>query len=91
VERAKAGQFQELVFDSKEFRDEFAKYAAQDFDKLFAWLMDYHAGRVAYFVEKKWGNSPVEIMANGDMKEGQHRLMAAKFMDLEELEVLVFF
>ncbi len=88
VEEAKKGKLQDLVFNSLQFQAEFAKHKS-DFYACYAWIIDYHAGRVAYFVVKGWANSPIEITASGAMNEGQHRLLAACFMKLDEIEVIV--
>ena len=83
---------QELVFDSPEFHTAFRNYAASVADdptKLLQWAKDYHAGRVAFLMVRGWNGSPIKIMANGDMNDGQHRLLAAVFMDLKEVDVVV--
>jgi hypothetical protein len=93
VALAKSGTFlQELVFDSPEFNAAFHNYAASaagDPSKLLQWAKDYHAGRVALLMVRGWKGSPIKLMANGDMNDGQHRLLAAVFMDLKEVDVVV--
>jgi hypothetical protein len=93
VALAESGTFlQKLVFDSPEFHAAFREYAvsvADDPTKLVQWAKDYHAGRVAFLIVRGWKNSPIKIMPNGDMNDGQHRLLAAVFMDLKEVDVVV--
>ncbi len=89
VERTRAGESQRLPFNSPQFHAEIARLQFKDFQSAYSWGMRYHADRIAYFVVNERENCPIEIMANEDMREGQHRLRAAKFMKKEEVAVLV--
>ena len=90
---AEAGTFlQELIFDSPEFKAEFNRVvlsAGQNAGKVLKWTTDYHAGRVAYLMFKGWDTSPIRLAADGDMLDGQHRLLAAVFLKIAEVDVLI--
>jgi hypothetical protein len=89
VEEAKLGKLETLIFDSDDFKAEFAKYKSQGFAVAFTWFKNYNASRVAYLVEKGWAGHPIKVMMNGDLNDGQHRIMAACFLGLKEVDVLV--
>ena len=51
-------------------------------------IRKYHAERVAFFVVKKWDNFPIILKTDGyEVKEGSHRLRAAKILRMETVEV----
>jgi hypothetical protein len=49
----------------------------------------YHARRIAYFVENGWDGDPIELKPDGSVNDGLHRLKAAKYLGMEEVEIKI--
>lgn len=82
----------ELRFDSPEFHAAFKQYISDvggDVNKCIRWAKDYHAARVAKIAVQGWSDYPIRIAANGDMIDGQHRLLSADFLGMTEVDVEV--
>lgn len=91
VELAKSGKLEEREFSANPdaLAQALIKEAQGDLSKFCLLSREYHAERVAYLVIKKWEEFPIEVMANGDMRDGQHRWLAAKYLELEEVDIVV--
>ena len=51
-------------------------------------IRKYHAERIAFFVVNGWDNYPIILKGDGrEVKEGSHRLRAARYLRMEEVEV----
>jgi hypothetical protein len=82
---------EERVFNkTEELHAQLREEARGDPELMYTLFRDYNANRVAYFVVKGWEESPIEVMANGDMKDGQHRWLAAHYLERDEVDVIVF-
>jgi hypothetical protein len=52
-------------------------------------IRHYHARRIAFFVVNGWSD-PVELHSDGStVKDGLHRLKAAKYMQCETIDVVI--
>jgi hypothetical protein len=51
-------------------------------------IRGYHTRRIAHFVVHGW-TDPIILDADGEMKDGLHRLKAAIFMGKDEVEVVI--
>jgi ParB-like chromosome segregation protein Spo0J len=91
VQLAKAGQQELRAFSDnpQKLADEIAAQAQGNRDRFVQLSRDYHADRVAYLVLNGWAEFPLEVMANGDMRDGQHRWLAATFLGMDEVEIVV--
>jgi len=60
-------------------------------DPIATWqrlVTGYHAGRIAHFVVNGWDH-PISINANDELTDGTHRVKAAIFKGLIEVEVAI--
>jgi hypothetical protein len=48
----------------------------------------YHARRIAHFVVNGW-SEPIELTADGKIRDGLHRFKAARFLGLKSVEVCI--
>jgi hypothetical protein len=48
----------------------------------------YHARRIAFFVVNGW-KEPVALTAEGKVNDGLHRIKAAIFIGMDEVEVII--
>ena len=48
----------------------------------------YHARRIAYFVVKGW-TDPIQITSVGKLRDGAHRLRAAKFKGEKTIDFII--
>lgn len=72
----------------EELRKEFFSNA-KDNDEIINRVKKYHCQRIAYFVLNRWAVDPIEL--SRDMKtivDGLHRLKAAIYLGLEEVEAI---
>lgn len=49
-------------------------------------VREYHSRRVAFFVVNGW-DDPIRILPNGDISDGSHRLRAAMYKGMQEVEI----
>ena len=86
------GNLEERAFqrDLEELKAEWlqASNNARDAAEWIRQLKSYHARRVAWFVAHGWSD-PITIGSDGKIKDGLHRLHAAKFLGNEEVEVVL--
>ena len=59
--------------------------SAREFNEL---MRAYHTRRIAHFVDQGW-NDPIILTVDGKMKDGLHRLKAAIFKGMGEVEVTI--
>jgi hypothetical protein len=85
----KENQFEERAYqtDLEELKTEWRAKAKtrQECDDL---VKTYHARRIARFVVHGW-TDPIALTADGRMNDGLHRLKAANFKGMDEVEVTI--
>lgn len=77
--------------DFEELKDEWISESQKAHDPLAEWkrvVTQYHARRIAYFVENGWTH-PISIKPDGTVTDGTHRAKAAVLMALESVEVCI--
>ena len=90
VKQAKDGRLEERAFsgNSEALARALLEEAGNDLTKFHQLSVEYHAARVAFLVLKGWDDFPIEVMTNGDMRDGQHRWLAANYLGREKVEVV---
>ena len=80
-------------FERRAFQDaavEAELMGEQDLQKRRDRIRQYHARRIAYFVEHGWFD-PIVLFEDGFwIKEGSHRLRAAKYRGMEKVDCVIF-
>ncbi len=77
--------------DSGALEAEWVSESQKSPDYLATWqrlVTDYHAGRIAHFVVNGW-ERPISINANDEVTDGTHRIKAAIFRGVCEVEVTI--
>lgn len=84
------GNLEERSFqrDEKELNDEWNRKAINE-DHYYALQKGYHSQRIAYFMVHGW-NDPIVLNMDGcTIEGGLHRFKAAKYRNMEVIDVIV--
>ena len=87
--------FKEKNFDKRSFQGNEAELIAEwnkgasCFEEFRVCAENYHARRIAYFASKERGEPIILLNNEKKISDGLHRLKAAIYLGLEEVEVII--